>query len=44
MQIIRDSFYISKLDEIIDYMAQNSLLSTIRFLDIFKYNFRKVIK
>lgn len=33
MQIIRDSFYISRLDEIIDYMAQNSVSSTIRFLD-----------
>ncbi|MGM0519287.1 MAG: type II toxin-antitoxin system RelE/ParE family toxin [Campylobacterota bacterium] len=33
MQIIRDEFYLSKLDEIINYMAQSSLLSTIRFLD-----------
>lgn len=33
MQIIRDEFYLSKLDEIIDYMAQSSVSSTIRFLN-----------
>ncbi|MEA3354218.1 MAG: hypothetical protein U9Q33_10415 [Campylobacterota bacterium] len=33
MQIIRNDFYLSKLDEIIDYMAQSSVLSTIKFLD-----------
>jgi toxin ParE1/3/4 len=33
MQIIRDEFYLSKLDEIIDYMAQNSVEATLRFLN-----------
>ena len=33
MKIIRDRFYLSKLDEIIDYMAQSSVVSAIRFLD-----------
>lgn len=33
MQIIRDAFYLSKLDETIDYMAKNSLTSAILFLD-----------
>jgi len=33
MQIIRDEFYLSKIDEIIDYMAQSSVESAIRFLN-----------
>ncbi|MFA6789244.1 MAG: type II toxin-antitoxin system RelE/ParE family toxin [Arcobacteraceae bacterium] len=33
MQIIRDEFYLSKLDEIIDYMASNTLVTAISFLD-----------
>jgi len=33
MQIIRDEFYLSKLDEIIDYMASNNLVAAINFLN-----------
>jgi toxin ParE1/3/4 len=33
MQVIRDDFYLSKLDKIIDYMAENSLSAAITFLD-----------
>lgn len=33
MQIIRDEFYLSKLDEVIDYMAINSVVTAISFLD-----------
>ena len=33
MQIIRDEFYLSKLDEIIDYIAQSSVGTALRFLD-----------
>lgn len=33
MQIIRDEFYLSKLDEIIDYMAQNSVEAALKFLN-----------
>lgn len=33
MQIIRDEFYLSKLDEIIDYMASNSVVNALSFLD-----------
>ena len=33
MQIIRDRFYLSRLDEIIDYMAQNSVEAAIKFVD-----------
>jgi len=33
MQIIRDEFYLSKIDEIIDYMASNSVVVAINFLN-----------
>jgi plasmid stabilization system protein ParE len=33
MQIIRDEFYLSKLDEIIDYLASNSVVNALSFLD-----------
>ena len=33
MQIIRDEFYLSKLDEIIDYMASNNVVAAINFLN-----------
>lgn len=33
MQIIRDESYLSKLDEIIEYMANNSVITALNFLD-----------
>ena len=33
MQIIRDKFYLSKLDDIIEYMAKDSVTATIIFLE-----------
>lgn len=33
MQIIRDKFYLSNLDKIIEYMAEHSVSSAINFLD-----------